>query len=442
MKIAKLLPDRLTKALSRRSPSPLFRSALPAWLLLVCVFLPCACDGGHDNVPGQAAQLQEVVDKLAAIQVQLQQNGNHVHSHRTLSKEQLREVFQPLGVVLGQVVEQQQVDREQWVAMVADVRRLSQVVAVGVAEKEQGELEAMRARLDQIDARLREQDQRSREAKAALIQALDAASGRLDGLLKQLDATPPEPKVDGSKGTGAGKGTDEGKGEATGPDQTDENAEDSGYSFLVTFLAISVVLLVGLVVFFPNRLRPAIPQIKYTAKPDMTAAAADGSTRGSTNGGYLQGDSAAGAPDLDHVEAAEGEAQARAEAISEEHLMTEEVTALIDGGVPAVAVADVEAGDDHGPDVVRLEVPCADPETAAERIGGFLAAEPRVLLHPEPDLAPREDALVLRFYLVPAVPAEQQARIKAAIQGLAEESALSSTAPGKAGDLDNGQPAA
>ena len=153
---------------------------------------------------------------------------------------------------------------------------------------------------------------------------------------------------------------------------------------------------------------------------------------GDSNGGYLEGDSAAGAPELDHVEAAE--AQVMVEARVEAEVKTKDVA--------GVAEADLATSNGPGPDVVQLEVACDDPETAAARIAGFLAAEPRVLLRPAPDLQAHQDTLVLRFYLVPAVAAEQQSRIKAAIQGLAAEPALSSAAAGEPADMDNDVPAA
>jgi hypothetical protein len=415
--LSRLLP---TSILSRLLPASVLSSVSPCVLLsLFLLLLPCSSCGGSGG-GGDDEQMREVMRGLQDIRARLDQNGGQgrARTGRTLSKEQLREVFQPLGDALGQVVEQQQVDREQWLAVVADVRRLTQIVEVGVAKNERAELAAMRARLDQVDERLKEQEQRSREAKEALIQALDAASGRLDGLLKELDA---EGTKSGTKGAeedkDKGEGKAGGKGEGTGTEKgtgksTANNEEASaGYDFLVTFLLLSVVLLVCLVVFFPNRLRPVVPRVEFTARPDT------GSDTGSGRGGG-SGGTAVGAPELDHLH----------------EMMT------ADAGHNAGHSAGHDAGKHVGIDLqlprsVTLEVPCADPETAVERVAGFLSAEPRVLLQPEPELQARADALAVQFFLVPALAAEQQSRIEAAVRALAVEAAPGSAVGGKDNDL-------
>ncbi len=400
-------------------------------LLLAGLLLPCSCGGGDDERLGTDELLQKVVNGLDNIQAQLQQGGGPGRLHGIPSAEQLREVFQPLRDALGQMVEVQQMDRQQWIAVVADVRQLSQLVEAGAAKKEQAELAAMRGRLDQMDQRLREQDQRSRAAKNTLIQALDAASSRLDGLLKDLD----EP---GKKGTGAGKeavegagtGTGKGKGmtrdadpnaagtgEGTGGDgegdkgteagtgnEADPEAEGSSNALLITFLVLSLVLLVCLVVFFPNRLGSSVPKVEFSAKPDTEVSGTTGTT--GTTGTAAAFESSVGAPELDHLQE----------------------TVEID--IPHAG--DLETSD--GPVLVQLEVPCEDPENAAERVAGFLSAEPRVLLQPGPDLHVQEDALGMCFFLVPDLSQEQRSRIEDAVRALVQETAPGNGAAGdKAG---------
>ncbi len=84
--------------------------------------------------------------------------------------------------------------------------------------------------------------------------------------------------------------------------------------------------------------------------------------------------------------------------------------------------------------LVQLEVPCEDPENAAERVAGFLSAEPRVLLQPGPDLHVQEDALGMCFFLVPDLSQEQRSRIEDAVRALVQETAPGNGAAGdKAG---------
>ena len=415
-------------------------------LLLAGLLLPCSCGGGDDERLGSDELLQKVVTGLDNIQAQLQQGAGPGRLYASPSAQQLREVFQPLRDVLGQMVEVQQQDRQQWIAVVADVRQLSQLVEAGAAKKEQAELAAMRGRLDQMDQRLREQDERSRAAKNTLIQALDAASSRLDGLLKDLDAEAGKKTgagkeaVDGT-GTGAGKGvtrdadpnpagTEEGTGGGSGGDgegdkateagtstgtdtgnAADPEAEGSSNAFLITFLALSLVLLVCLVVFFPNRLGSSVPKVEFSAKPDTEVAGTTGTTGTTETAAAFK--AAVGAPELDHLQDA------------------------VETDIPHAG--DLETLD--GPLLVQLEVPCEDPENAAERVAGFLSAEPRVLLQPGPDLHVQEDALGMRFFLVPALSQEQRSRIEDAVRALAQDTApANDTAGDNAGKKVKGNP--
>ena len=151
-------------------------------------------------------------------------------------------------------------------------------------------------------------------------------------MLKDLDAE--KPKVDPGIGEGTERGSNAGK-ERGGSDETRHQPLSSGNQWwLVTFLGGSLFLLVCLVVFFPNRLRPVVPKVEFSA-----AGARD----------VLP---PAPAPELDHVGAAD---------------------------------ADMEMA--AGPPAVRLQQPCANPEEAVERITGFLADGVALRFYLAPSLA-------------------------------------------------------
>jgi len=149
------------------------------------------------------------------------------------------------------------------------------------ARGDQTEVAVLRARIESLERRLEQQANQASEEKLLMIKVLDASTRRLDELCRAIDAGAPihkpAPKTSGGAAVNSVLTKTDGPAGGAADAAADRPAESmvGNLSFLQLLgivLAVSVLLLVTIVVFFPGRLRGSVPQVEYSAEPDRVEA--------------------------------------------------------------------------------------------------------------------------------------------------------------------------
>lgn len=266
---------------------------------------------------------------------------------------------------------------------------------------DQTEVAVLRARIESLERRLEQQANQASEEKLLMIKVLDASTRRLDELCRAIDAGAPihkpAPKTAGGTAVDSVLTKTDGPSSGAAGAAADRPAESmfgelTVLQMLGIVLAVSVLLLVIGLVFFPGRLRGSVPQIEYNAEPDPV-----------------------GAPSVGKPAPADSESAEGPDSVS---------TATDSKGPAIVPVArsfpDPVLGDGN-PVPHKLSIGLGDQtsvESLVTVLDSYLNTEPYILRQPAPRVAVGKGELHLKFYALPTLSKTEHALLDATVRRL------------------------
>ncbi|MCB9888587.1 MAG: hypothetical protein H6836_03340 [Planctomycetes bacterium] len=343
---------------------------------------------------------RDATNELSRVDAKLSTVLEQLAGRQGPSAAELRTALQPFEQALASMADQHAAERTRWAQLAGEVRRLATLTEGAVAKPAAAELAGLRTRVATMEREMAAQRDKHAADRELMVRALEASTSRLDALLKSLlgsgkgrgqsDARKPEPAErgagsgDGKSGSGDASRSGAGDGSAAGkrdgavgpgagppPKESPRRGSTNGWGnidlnqVLVTFLAVALLGLVLLVVFWPGRLGSRVPEIEYHARPPDL---------GSRSGA------------VDVLPAA----------------TPQPPTAVMPGSrAPVELPAGVQRPVQH-----RLALPIEDHATLAglvELLDQYLRREPYVLQTPAPSVALRDGALHLEFYALPTL---------------------------------------
>lgn len=393
--------------------------------LLILALLVGSCSKNEPGLAEVSGQLHRVLSQMEKSQMS-----------RAPSTGDIREVFMPFEQALQRLSDIAQTDRVRWTELAREVRQLA-VVAEKAASPGTGgqtELVAMRKRIETMEQRLVDQSAKQSAEKQLMIRALQASTKKLDDLFRAMVA-PVVETTDGVPGPGeqgksagkpankaAGKSQPAGKTSAGGNNGGDDpqskvgSTESSMFGnldlgqMLMIFLAVSLLLLVAIVVFFPGRLRHTVPQIEYTAEPDPVLYPTESPDKrefaGAGDGAAAGGNGTNGTNGNDNG----------------------------DGKGPAIVPVSRNFPDpvllDGNPVPHQLSLGLGDKkslENLVDVLDSYLNTEPYILRKPAPRVAVTKGELHLSFYALPNLSKTEHALLDATVKRLQPPSTRAQT---------------
>lgn len=287
-------------------------------------------------------------------------------------------------------------------------------------------------RLALLEKQLADMEQRHAEERDLMVRALDASSSRLDHVLTRLTGdkpagsqptTAPDPAPDPKTDAKTDPETEAAESPksriAAEPEDAAKSAQDAtaaetdnGGGFfesvdfvqvMVIFLAVALLVLVVLVVFFPGPLRGSVPQMQYSAIEEEAIAGLEPDPE----------------PTLLRTSPPE---KVEIEAIDLPDLLVPRPVAgpTITARLAASSRYD-DVGDTGDPVAHELTLPLDDPAAVADLaqvLDSYLSTEPYILNEPAPQVAVDESELHLRFFALPTLSSTEHELLDASVRRL------------------------
>ena len=279
-------------------------------------------------------------------------------------------------------------------ALIALLQDDTQASSTGGAKATPASILELQAEVQGLEKRIAEIAAKASEEKQLMIRLLDASTQRLDALCRAIEngeATPVASEPTDSLTPRVRPDPTEASGAAAAPPSSSFFDDFDYVQAGVTFLAVSLLLLVAIVVFFPGRLRGTIPAIEYTAEPDPVEVPEFGVT----------------------------ETPARKERAASEPPPPDAATG------PAIVPMSRRFPDppviEGNPVPHSLSIGLGDQkslEGLVSVLDSYLNTEPYILRNPAPRVAMDKGQLHLKFYALPTLSKAEHALLDATVQGL------------------------
>ncbi len=288
--------------------------------------------------------------------------------------------------------------------------------------------EALQQKVSELETRLQEMEDKQARDRQQIVETLGAVSERLDALLQRMpgrglplsseqpvvDSNSPEPEPSQPDGSAALAGNTDSTGSANKPAPAKPlpSEDDSAMRWLVIALSAALVILVLVLVFFPNRLRRTVPQMEYSVGDAGVSANDFGPEAEEVAEDSLE------VPAIPVVKAAplsQPNTKGQPKPESKPSRDGKEAAKASNGHSQKAGPASARPTSQRQPRPNQCPLPIPDGQTQRQSVLKILAAEPQVLRLPAPEFGQVAGRLQLTYFTMPNLSAEDSDLLQGAI---------------------------